>query len=470
MPRKLHRHFVWVGIALYLLALVIVSIAFSAYTLRVEWWCWGIGTVTFYFLATYLCNQHWQGDDRRLFLKKVFWTALVLHAVYVVAMVFYYHYRTGLSLEYGAADSISYHLTASHFADDVRQGHIGTVFRKLNANTMGFSDQGYLLYLTSLYTLFGKNVLGPRLLKALMSAWMCICVYRLAERNLDEKTARLAAVMTVFLPHFYHYNGTYLKETELLFLATLAMERFDHLIHSKRYTFWNLFWPIVLTAMTFGFRTIVGMTLLGSYLVAILFADAALIPKKAKAIGLAAVLVTSIVFLATPIGREMALTFRINFKESGFLTWKYRQLGLRYAEYAHYKYMAPGAFTLPLTNLVEVANDNQKLMNGTYYVKNYLAFFAMWCMVVALREKKVRNFRLIGTYTLAYVLLIAFSFAANSERYHLPALPGIVLMAAFAMTRFRKSGFVWYYVYCGLLLVAIVGWNYLKLSARGLIP
>ena len=225
-----------------------------------------------------------------------------------------------------------------------------------------------------------------------------------------------------------------------------------------------------MTTLTFGFRTIVGLILIGSYLVAFLFADPGLVSKKAKTIGTGAVLLTTILILITPIGKEILFTFQHNFKESGFLTWKYRMLGLGYAEYANYRYMAPGAFTLPLTNLVEVANDNQKLMNGTYFIKNYLAFFVMWCVVVALREKKARDFRLIGTYTLAYVLIIAFSFAANSERYHFPAMPGFLLMAAFAMTHFKKKDLAWYGSYCGLLLVAVVAWNYLKLSARGLIP
>ena len=303
-----------------------------------------------------------------------------------------------------------------------------------------------------------------------MSAWMCISLYRLAERNLDEKTARLTAVMAMLLPHFFHYNGTYLKETELIFLATLAMERFDYLIHSQRYRFWNNLWPIVLTAMTFGFRTVVGMILIGSFVISILFAETALVSKKAKTIGIGVVVLTTLVLLVTPIGKEMIFMFQLNIKESGFLTWKYEHLGLRYAEYAHYKYMAPGAFTLPLTNLVEVANNNQKLMTGTYFVKNYLAFFVMWCIVVAIREKRVRDFRLFGSYTVVYVLVIAFSFAANSERYHLPAMPGFLLMGAYAITHFRKKDHAWYYTYCGLLLLAIVAWNYLKLSARGLIP
>lgn len=470
MSRKLHSGFSILGIAVYLLALLIVSLWFRPFAMRTEWWIWGIGTVVLFFMGTWNLCQRWQHDDRRKFLMKVFWTAFILHAVYVTAMVYYYYYRTGLSLEYGAADSIGYHLTASHFADDIREGHFRKVFRTLNANTMGFSDQGYVLYLTSLYTVFGKNVLGPRILKALMSAWMCISLYRLAERNLDEKTARLTAVMAMLLPHFFHYNGTYLKETELIFLATLAMERFDYLIHSQRYRFWNILWPIVLTAMTFGFRTVVGMILIGSFVISILFAETALVSKKAKTIGIGVVVLTTLVLLVTPIGKEMIFIFQLNIKESGFLTWKYEHLGLRYAEYAHYKYMAPGAFTLPLTNLVEVANNNQKLMTGTYFVKNYLAFFVMWCIVVAIREKRVRDFRLFGSYTVVYVLVIAFSFAANSERYHLPAMPGFLLMGAYAITHFRKKDHAWYYTYCGLLLVAIVAWNYLKLSARGLIP
>lgn len=458
------------GIGLYLLSLLIVSLLFRSYAMKAEWMAWGVGTVVLFFLMSYVFTQRWAHDDRKKFLWKAFLVAFGIRAVYVTAMVYYYYYRTHLSLEFGAADSIGYHLSAVHYAELFRQGQFKPVFQDLNASTAGFSDQGYVLYLTGLYTLFGQNVLGPRLLKALMSAYMCVAIYKLTERNLGAKTAKLATVMAVFLPQFIHYTGTYLKETEMIFLATLALERLDYLIHSKRTTFWNILLVVVLTALTFGFRTIVGMILIASYVLAILLTDTARINKKAKTIGIGAVMLTAVILVLTPIGREMIFTFQQNFKESGYLTWKYERLGLKYAEYAHYKYMAPGAFTLPLTNLVEVANSTQKLMNGTYFVKNYLAFFAMWCIVAAIRQKQWKRFGMIGGYTILYVLLIAFSFAANSERYHLPALPGMLIMAAYAMTRFKRKDFGWYYAYCGLLLIAILGWNYLKLSARGLIP
>lgn len=468
MPKKLHRHFQWVGIGIYVVALLIVSVWFRPYALKPLWMAWGIGTVLFFFLLTYVFHHRWKADEQKLFVKKVFWVALGIRAVYVGAMLFYYYYQTGLSMEYEAADSMNYHQMACYLANLARQGRLREIFMILNGNTMGFSDQGYIMYLTFLYTCFGKNILGPRLLKALISAYMCVVIYKLTSRSFGEKTGRLAAIMAVFLPQFIHYNGTYMKETEMVFLATLALERMDYLIRSKRYTFWNIAFPILLTAMVFGFRTVLAMVLIASFVLVILMAEPQLITKKAKRIALIVIALVAVVFLFSPIGWEMLIIIHMNFAESTGLVDKYQELGLKYAEYASYKYMAPGAFTLPLTNMVEVANENQKLMNGTYFVKNYLAFFAMWSIVAAIREKQWKKFGLIGSYTLLYVLMIAFSFAFNSERYHLPAMPGIVIMAAFAMTHFRKRDFTFYYSYNALLLIAIVAWNYLKLAARGL--
>ena len=468
MPEKLHKHFQWVGIGVYLLALLLVSVCFRPYAMKPLWMAWGICTVLFYFLLTYFFHSRWKGDEIKTFIKKVFWVAFGMRAVFVGAMMFYFYYQTGMSMEYGASDSLNYHFTASYLSDLAREGRLRELFGVLNGYTMGFSDQGYILYLTTIYTCFGKNILGPRLLKALMSAYMCVVIYKLASRSFGEKTGRLAAVMAVFLPQFIHYTGTYMKESEMVFLATLTLERMDYLIRSKRYTFWNIAFPILLIALMFGFRTVLSMILIVSFVLFLLCAEPGMISKKAKRIALIVVAAVVVFFFVTPIGWEMLIIVHLNFGESNALVEKYQQLGLKYAEYASYKYTAPGAFVLPLTNLVEVANENQKMMNGTYFVKNYLAFFAMWSIVMAFRERKWRSFSLIGSYTLLYTLMIAFSFAFNSERYHLPALPGIIIMAAFAMTHFRKRDFALYYSYNAVLLVAIVAWNYLKLAARGL--
>ena len=456
------------GIAVYLLALISTSCLLYRYALSPLWLVWGAATVISFFLLCYYLNQHLSDNESRVFVKKIFWIALGIRAVYATAMVYYYYYQNGIAFEYDAGDSLRYHYQAAYLANLARHGEISEIFRLLKQSTMGFSDQGYVLYLTFLYSIFGKNLLIPRLLKALMSAFTCVAIYKLAQRNTDEKTAKTAAIMAVLMPQLIHYTGVNLKETEMVFLATMALERTDYLFKSKRFSFWNIFLPIVLTALTFGFRTIVGMLLIGSYLVYVIVDNSNRFNKKQKW-GIAGGIVALIIVLAlTPIGKEMITIFKVNFRESHYQVEKYEALGMKYAEYAQTKYLLPGCFTLPLTNLVDVANNNQKLMNGTYFVKNYLAFFAMWCLVIAIRKKSWREFSLIGTYTLAYILLIAFSFAANSERYHLPAIPGFLIMASYAMTHWEKKDRIYFYLYNVLLVIAIVVWNVVKVEARGL--
>ena len=469
MPDKLHWHFQWIGIGVYLAALLIVSMCWRSFALQPLWMVWGICTVLWFFGLTYWFFRRWSNNDTKTFRRKVFWWALGIRTVYVGAIIFYYYLQTGLSMEYEVADSYGYHQMACYLSNLARQGHFRDILPILNANTLGYSDQGYILYLTTLYTCFGKNILGPRLLKALMSAYMCVAIYKLASRNLGEKTARLAAVMAVFLPQFIHYNGTYMKETEMVFLATMALERMDYLIHSKRYTFWNIFVPIVFTILTFGFRTILGMILIASFVFDVIMCEHSLLSRKTRVVAASVAVLVTMAISFTPIGREMWAMLRINFLTAEVTVEKYQEMGLQYAEYAQGKYFAPGFFTLPLTNLVEIANPNQKMMNGTYFVKNYLAFFAMWCIIVSIREKKGRKLGLIGPFAILYSLIITFSFAFNSERYHFPVMPCLLIMSAFAMTHFRRRDFKYYYAYCILLLVAIVFWNYIKLAGRGLV-
>ena len=109
------------------------------------------------------------------------------------------------------------------------------------------------------------------------------------------------------------------------------------------------------------------------------------------------------------------------------------------------------------------------MLHGSTYIKNFLAFFAMWSMVIAIRQKKWRDFSLIGAYELAYIGIVMSSFTANSERYHEPAIPLMLVMAAFAMTHLRRKDMKYFYAYCGVLLIALFIWNWLKLASRGLV-
>ena len=469
MSKSLTRYIAIFGLGLYLLALLAVSAAFHEYALQWKWILWGIGEVLFFFLLTAVFYPRWKNDDPKRFWRKVFWTALAIRAVYAFVMCYYYYRETGIGFEYGAADSQWYHSTAVYLSRCVRQGHIAYVFKYLNAYTMGWSDQGYTLWLTLLYTVFGRSWLVPRLFKALMSAYLCITVWKLGSRTFGERTGRLAAVMMVFTPILIQICGLHTKEMEMIFLSILTLERMDYLIRSKKYTVWNILFPIVLLGLTFGFRTIIGMCLIFAFLVFIVLSSKEMVPKKAKIITIVATAVVFFAFLFSPVGREMGIIYRAKFTDLHYQSEKYAAEGLKHSELAQSWIMAPGAFVLPLAPMVEEASEHNKMIHGSTFVTNFIAFFAMLAILITFRQKKWRDFSLVGAYELSYLALIMFSFAANSERYHEPAVPLIMLMAAYAMTHLRRKDLKIFYVYCGVLFVALVVWNWLKLSARGLV-
>ena len=469
MGTKLLRHITFIGIVVYLTALITISSVFKDYALQPKWMLWGIGEVLFFFVLTTVFYPRWKNNDSKHFRRKVFWTALGVRVAYVFVIGYYYYYQTGAAFEYSAGDSLWYHVTASYLSRCVSQGHLSYVFGYLRGYTMGFSDRGYVLWLTLIYTIFGRNLLIPRFFKALMSAYLCIVVYKLGTRTLGERTGRLAAVMCIFMPILIQICGLHTKEMEMIFLSILALERMDYLIRSRKYTVWNIAFPILLTGLTFGFRTIIGMCLIFAFLVFILLSPNALVGKKGKIITLSATALVFLVFLFSGIGREMKIIYRLKFTDLSAQTERYGSLDFKHAELAQSKYLFPGAFVLPLAPMVEESPDHNKMIHGSTYVKNFLAFFAMLTLVIVVRQKKWRDFSLIGAYELSYLGIIMFSFAANTERFHEPAIPLLVLMAAYAMTHLRRKDLILFYVYCGLLFVALFAWNWLKLSARGLV-
>ncbi len=469
MSTKLLRHLSIIGTGVYLLTLAVISLAFRDHALQAKWMLWGIGEMLFFFVGVSVFYPLWKTDDRKRFLLKVFFTALGIRALYAFLICYYYYYQTGVAFEYNAGDSLHYHKAAVLLADCLHEGHVKYIFQFLNAYTMGFSDQGYTLWLTFIYSIFGPSLLTPRLFKALMSAYLCVVVYKLAERTFSERVARLAAVMCLFSPILVQICGMHTKEMELVFLSVLALERIDFLLRSKKYTFWNIFFPILLTTLIFGLRTITSMCLIFALFVFIFFGPNSLMTKKGKIITVASMVVLFFAFLLTPIGSEMKIVYRLKFSDWNYKVNLAEKEGFKHTRLMHPAYLAPGAFVVPLAPLVEEAPNHNKMINGSTYVKNFLGFFAMLAIVIAFRQKKWRNFSLIGAYILSYLTIIMLSFAANSERYHQPAIPIIIIMSAYAMTRLRRKDMRLFYVYCALLFVALLAWNWLKLSARGLV-
>ena len=147
-----------------------------------------------------------------------------------------------------------------------------------------------------------------------------------------------------------------------------------------------------------------------------------------------------------------------------------REGGNRLAKNMSGAVFAPIIFVIPFPTMVDVPiQENQQLLNGGNYVKNIMAFFVMFALIWAIRKKEWRNYALIGSFTIGYLLIISFSAFAHSERFHIPVLPFELILAAYGVSLMNNKSKKYYILYLVFIFFVLIGWNWFKLRGRGLV-
>ena len=143
--------------------------------------------------------------------------------------------------------------------------------------------------------------------------------------------------------------------------------------------------------------------------------------------------------------------------------------GNLWAKYATGTVMAPMAFVLPLSTMVNVDQQyGQQEKHGGNFIRNFMGFFAVMAIYEALRRKRWRDFSLIGSFVIAYLGVVSLSGFANSERFLLPGLPCLIMMWAFGVSALREKTYKLFTPWCCVVIVMEIAWAYFKLGSRGL--
>ena len=460
-PKKIaHR-----GIAVYLVSLSLVSVFFVGYTMLWEYILLGILWVTGFFLLTNRWTETWRVYPEKEFVKKLFWVAVGLRLVWVLFSYYYYIQTTGQPFEFGAADSLGYHDEAVWLADSSWSFVWDYYF-----GSFGVSDIGYSLYLTVLYKIFGPVVIIPRILKAFISAYTCVLLYKLSQRTFGEDTGRMVGIMSVLMMNLIVYCGYHLKETEMLFLEVAFLERADYMFRRPKANLWHILVPSLLALSMFFFRTVLGTVAIFSFATAVLLMNTPSMKKGWKRLaligwGLMCLLVLSGGTIMTEVEGYWER------KEDNVLKKRMEQTsrGNQWAQYATGTVMAPMVFVLPFSTMVDVAGQyGQQEKHGGNFIRNFMGFFAILGVYEALRRKKWRDFVLIGSFVVAYLGIVSVSGFSNSERFLLPGLPGLIMIWAYGVSTLRKNTFKLLMPWCLVVVAMEFAWAFFKLGSRGL--
>lgn len=464
------------AIIIYLFAMMGCVALYSAHILSLQWWIFGIISVLGFF---YFANRHtrlWVNTRPIAFTKKLFWTAFALRVLWVLISYGLYHNWTGTPFSIGAADELLYDATARYTADMLRNGDWNLYTNVVNYSGYAFSDSGYPMYLSIIYWIFNDSILIARIIKALLSAWTVVLVYKTATRNFGESTGRMAGIFCMLMPNLIYYCSFQLKEVEMVFLAMLFVERADWLLRQPKLKLMPTMAVMLIPLFLFMIRTALAATLVAAFFCALLLTTGRVsgIGKRLVLIIAAGAFTLVMFFTSTSIGDEIKdMWQRGGSEQQANMEWRsIRDNGNIYAKYAGAAVFAPMIFTIPFPTMTEIPQqENQMMIHGGNFVKNMLSYFTIMALVVLLFSGEWRKHVLLIAVLCGYLVVLVSSSFAQSERFHQPILPLTLMFAALGISLIKENPWIKRYFdyWCVLMLIACIAWNWFKLAGRGMI-
>lgn len=375
---------------------------------------------------------------------------------------------TGQPFEFSAGDSMGYHQEAEWIVYLLNTNRFAEFLALKGSN---YSDMGYSCYLAGIYSIIGAWILPIRIIKAFLGAYTCVLVYKLAGRNFGEATGRIAGILAMLSPNLIYYCGLHLKETEMLFLTLAFIERGDYLLRSQKVNFSLLLVVLLLGLSLFFFRTVLAGAAFGALGLAILFSSKVVLSFGRK-VTFSIVIGIALLFMAGGAFQDNINSYLDDSDENqniGMLGRSTRADGNKLAKYGSTAVFAPMIIAAPFPTLVNIeTQQNQMMLNGGYFIKNILAFFTLLALVLLYKQKKLRQHLFIISFLLAYLGIIAMSTFALSERFHLPALPFVLILAGYGISHLKRVHARPFTIYLVCMCIIIIGWNWFKVAGRAM--
>ena len=459
------RYFSMRAIVCYVVTLLLVSAIFLSFAMPFQFMLFGIVAVLIFFTYSQTLTMKWQHFHTKTFIKKLFTTALAIRIVYVIFIYFYYVAMTGLPHMYYPGDELFYEYMGALW---YKCGFFETV--GLMRQHASFSDRGYCWWLAFENFLLGTTrPLPSRIIKCVIDAFSCVLMYNLAKRCFGESVGRITGVFCMLMPNMWYYCGLTLKETEMVFLTILFVERASSAIQSSKITIRNIFLPGLIILVMFTFRTALGAVLVAALVAAIVLSSGKQMETWKKVVYCTVFGVWMLLTVGTEIIQETQELWEGR-SENQTAGYEWRSQTNSFAKYASASVFAPLIFTIPFSTLVAIpGQENQMMLNGGNFIKNILSGFTIFALITTLITGEWRKYVLPIAVTCGYLLVLVFSNFAHSERFHFPVLPFELMFAAYGITMMKNKHKRWYMMWIVGICVANIAWSWIKLAGRGLV-
>lgn len=468
------------SIITYILALMVVSVVYSAYSLPWYYWLSGVIAVIVMFLYGSTMERNMsilKIHSKIRFEKKLFLYSLIPRVLLTLILYWIFQANYGNAFGFENGDATYYDDLGVFVAELIKNGnfHFYDEISSWSKNS-DIADMGYGVYVGFIYWLTGNSVITVRLLKCILSAYTVLLIYRLAKRNFGEQIGRGTAVFCALWPNFWYYCAVHLKEVEMVFLAVLFVEQADQMLRSRKFTAWKIIPILIIAAAMFTFRTPLGLVALLALIFSVVMSSTKVISWwKRIIVGLLAILLIGVTVGNRLEERAQKLVETVQSdQQKENMEWRgKREGGNSFAKYAGTAVFAPMIFTIPFPSMVRPfeGQEVQQFLNGGNFVKNIMSSFTIFAMFMLLVSGKWREHLLPLSFMLGYLVVLTMSTFAQSERFHQPVMPFEFMFAAYGLSiavtkpKYKR----WFTYWCALMYVACIAWNWFKLAGRGLV-
>jgi len=422
--------------------------------------------ITFFYYSNYF-TRIWSEISVEAFRRELFNTALAIRLLYVIFIYFFYDFMTDQPFEFEARDSWGYHNEAVWIVDMFESGNISYYFKEY---LKGLSDSGFPLWLSVIYFFSAKSILVARLVNAVVSAWMVVLIYKIASRNFGEATGRISAILAMLLPTLVYYCGLHNKETVMVFLLLAFVERADFFVRQRTIKTWNLLVVILLGASLFFFRTVLAAAAWFALFSSLMFSSDKLIGTARKAIFITWFAIAAAIVISGQIRTEVEgyVKDKGTNQKSQMENYATTKGANALARYGTASVFMPMMLFAPFPTLVYIEDQpNAMMINGNIFTRNVYAFFVLIALFTLYKKKLLNQHVLILAVLLSYLVILALSGFALSERFHMPAVPFLLILAGYGITQMNNKNVKLYIPYLVLMGLVIIGWNWFKLAGRG---
>lgn len=444
----------------------IISILAFRYFLPVIWTFFAIITVLLFFNYSYKFSVQWKALPELIFRKKLLYSAFFIRISWVTISYILYSYYNGDPFEFRAADAYGYHEEAKWMVNVIKGGYWDTFWAYYLPR---LSDMGYPVYLTFIYYIFGDSIIIARIFKAILSSFTVLFIYKIATRNFGVNTGRLAGIIAMLFPNLIYYTGLHVKETEMVFLTLLFIERADLLLRQSKIKI-NLFLFTFLVGISlYFFRAVLTYSTFFALFSVTLFSKSKIFKSRQK-LSVIFIISATIIFTTNNILISEAAGYWDKRTSNQERSLSHRTATNKLAKYGSALVFAPIIITAPFPTFVNIDyQKNHMLMSGGYFVKNIMAFFVLSSLFYMIKQKYWKNHFLIISFFISYLAILALSKFAIVERFHMPIIPIHIILAAHGISLINKKNFKYFRYYLIGIGVIIIGWNWFKLAGRGLI-